>query len=313
MSDDREIPVEATPPETRCGFVAIVGRPNVGKSTLLNHLVRQKISITSRKPQTTRTNVLGIHTEGRVQMIFVDTPGMHTNQAKAINRYMNRMAQAATLDVSVVIFVVERDIWTPEDDAVLDRLRDLSCPVLVAVNKVDKVNDKSTLMPIFAAIASKLPTAEIVPVSALKSQNLHILETEITKRLPASEFIFPEDQVTDKSMRFMAAEIIREKIIRQLGAELPYAVAVEIEEYVDEGGLVTIGAAILAEREGQKRILIGDKGERIKRIGSDARADLEALVDAKVMLKLWVKVMSGWSDSARALRSLGLDDSGFGR
>ena len=294
-------------PDTQCGFIAIVGRPNVGKSTLLNHLVKQKISITSRKPQTTRTNVLGIRTEGEVQMIFVDTPGMHNNQDKAINRYMNRVASSATLDVDLVIFVVERDIWSEEDTIVLERLAASNCPVIVAVNKVDKVDDKSALMPTFAAIAGKIDAAEIIPVSALKEQNLDVLEQEIIKRLPACEHIFPEDQVTDKSMRFMAAEIVREKIIRQLGAELPYQVAVEIEEYSDEGNIVHISAAILTEREGQKRIIIGDKGDRIKKIGIDARKDLESMLDVKVMLKLWVKVMSGWSDSARALRSLGLD------
>lgn len=295
-------------PATQCGFIAIVGRPNVGKSTLLNHLVQQKISITSRKPQTTRTNVLGIRTEGDVQMIFVDTPGMHKNQDKAINRYMNRMASSATLDVDLVIFVVERDIWAEEDNTVLERLTEVKCPVIVAVNKVDRVEDKSSLMPTFAMISEKIDAAEIIPVSALKSQNLDVLEAEIKKRLPACEHIFPEDQVTDKSMRFMAAEIVREKIIRQLGAELPYQVAVEIEEYSDQGDIVFISAAILTEREGQKRIIIGDKGERIKRIGMEARKDLEAMLDVKVMLKLWVKVMSGWSDNARALRSLGLDN-----
>ena len=294
-------------PSTQCGFIAIVGRPNVGKSTLLNHLVKQKISITSRKPQTTRTNVLGIRTDGDVQMIFVDTPGQHNNQDKAINRYMNRVASSAAMDVDLVIFVVERDIWTDEDTIVLERLAASNCPVIVAVNKVDKVDDKSALMPTFAAIAEKIDAAEIIPVSALKGQNLDVLEQEIVKRLPACEHIFPEDQVTDKSMRFMAAEIVREKIIRQLGAELPYQVAVEIEDYADEGDIVHISAAILTEREGQKRIIIGDKGDRIKKIGIDARKDLEAMLDVKVMLKLWVKVMSGWSDSARALRSLGLD------
>jgi GTP-binding protein Era len=303
MSDVSEI----TTPNTQCGFIAIVGRPNVGKSTLLNHLVQQKISITSRKPQTTRTNMLGIRTEGDVQMIFVDTPGMHKNQEKAINRYMNRVASSATMDVDVIVFVVERDIWAEEDNTVLERLASVTCPVIVVVNKIDKVDDKSKLMPIFAAIASKINAAEIIPVSALKEQNLDVLQSEIIKRLPACEHIFPEDQVTDKSMRFMAAEIVREKIIRQLGAELPYQVAVEIEEYSDQGSIVHISAAILTEREGQKRIIIGDKGERIKKIGMDARKDLENMLDVKVMLKLWVKVKTGWADSARALRSLGLD------
>ena len=298
--------INATP-STKCGFIAIVGRPNVGKSTLLNHLIKQKLAITSRKPQTTRTNMLGIRTEGDVQMIFVDTPGIHTGQDRAINRYMNRVASSSIMDVSVVVFVVERDIWTEEDGKVLDYLAEANCPVIVAVNKVDKVEDKSSLMPTFATIAEKINAAEIVPVSALKEQNLDVLENEITARLPACEHIFPEDQVTDKSMRFIAAETVREKIIHQLGAELPYQVAVEIEEYKDSGSIVHISAAILTERDGQKRIIIGDKGDRIKKIGMDARKDLEAMLDTKVMLNLWVKVKSGWSDSARALRSLGLD------
>lgn len=307
MSDEQQENSSLPTPSTQCGFIAIVGRPNVGKSTLLNHLVKQKISITSRKPQTTRTNLLGIRTDGDVQMIFVDTPGMHKSQDKAINRYMNRVASSATMDVDVIIFVVEGGAWTDEDAAVLDRLTSANCPVIVAVNKVDKVEDKSSLMPTFATIASKINAAEIIPISALKEKNLDILVQEIIKRLKPSEHIFPEDQVTDKSMRFMAAEIVREKIIRQLGAELPYDVAVEIEEYSDEGSIVHISAAILTEREGQKRIVIGEKGERIKKIGIDARKDLEIMLDVKVMLKLWVKVKTGWADDTRALRSLGLD------
>lgn len=293
---------------TRCGYVAIVGRPNVGKSTLLNHILGQKISITSRKPQTTRNNVVGIKTEGDIQIMFVDTPGMHLGQQKAINRYMNRAANTAMKDVDVVVFVVDRFIWTEEDEAVAEKLQYASCPIILAVNKVDQVEDKETLLPHLEALSSKLKVAEIVPLSALRNINLDRLEQLIIDRIPEGMHMYPEDQITDRSSRFMAAEIVREKITRQLGDELPYEMAVEIEEFKQEGNLLNIGALILVERDGQKRILIGEKGERIKLIGIEARKDMEKLFDMKIMLKLWVKVKSGWSDDERALRSLGYND-----
>jgi len=296
------------PPSGRCGYVAIVGRPNVGKSTLLNHILGQKISITSRKPQTTRNNVVGIKTEGDVQIMFVDTPGMHLGQQKAINRYMNRAANTAMKDVDVVVFVVDRFIWTEEDEAVAEKLQHASCPIILAVNKVDQIDDKETLLPHLQVLSEKLTFAEIVPLSALRNTNLDRLEKLIVERLPQGQHMYPEDQITDRSSRFMAAEIVREKITRQLGDELPYEMAVEIEEFKQEGGLLNIGALILVERDGQKRILIGDKGDRIKLIGTQARIDMEKLFDMKVMLKLWVKVKSGWSDDDRALRSLGYND-----
>lgn len=293
---------------TRCGYVAIVGRPNVGKSTLLNHILGQKISITSRKPQTTRNNVVGIKTEGGVQIMFVDTPGMHLGQQKAINRYMNRAANTAMKDVDVVVFVVDRFIWTEEDEAVAEKLQHASCPIILAVNKVDQIEDKESLLPHLEALAQKLKVAEIVPLSALRNINLDRLEQLIIERIPEGMHMYPEDQITDRSSRFMAAEIVREKITRQLGDELPYEMAVEIEEFKQEGHLLNISALILVERDGQKRILIGDKGERIKLIGTEARKDMEKLFDMKIMLKLWVKVKSGWSDDERALRSLGYND-----
>lgn len=295
-------------PSTRCGYVAIVGRPNVGKSTLLNHILGQKISITSRKPQTTRNNVVGIKTEGDVQIMFVDTPGMHLGQQKAINRYMNRAANTAMKDVDVVVFVVDRFIWTEEDEAVAEKLQHASCPIILAVNKVDQIEDKESLLPHLEALAQKLNAAEIIPLSALRNVNLDRLEQLIVDRMPEGMHMYPEDQITDRSSRFMAAEIVREKITRQLGDELPYEMAVEIEEFKQEGKLLNISALILVERDGQKRILIGDKGERIKLIGTDARKDMEKLFDMKIMLKLWVKVKSGWSDDERALRSLGYND-----
>jgi len=295
-------------PQTRCGYVAIVGRPNVGKSTLLNHLLGQKISITSRKPQTTRNNVLGIKTEGEVQIIFVDTPGVHLSHAKAINRYMNKAASTAIKDVDLVVFVVDRCAWTDEDEFVAKQLRYLNCPIILAINKVDQIDNKEELLPHLQLLSEQLKVAEIVPISALRGHNLDRLEAEIVERLPEGIHFFPEDQITDRSSRFMAAEIVREKITRQLGAELPYQMAVEIEEFSHEGGILHVSALVLVERKGQKRILIGDKGARIKLIGQEARYDMENMFDTKVMLKLWVKVKSGWSDDERALRSLGYDD-----
>ena len=293
---------------SRCGYVAIVGRPNVGKSTLLNHMLGQKISITSRKPQTTRNAVVGIKTEGEVQIIFVDTPGLHLGQQKAINRYMNRAASTAMKDVDVVVFVVDRFVWNEEDEAVAERLRHVSSPIILAVNKVDQIEEKETLLPHLQTLSEKLQVAEIVPISALRNANLERLEELIVQRLPEGVHMYPEDQITDRSSRFMAAEIVREKITRQLGDELPYEMAVEIEEFKQEGNLLNISALILVEKEGQKRILIGDKGERIKQIGTQARLDMEKLFEMKIMLKLWVKIKSGWSDDERALRSLGYND-----
>lgn len=289
------------------GYIAIVGRPNVGKSTLLNHILKQKISITSRKPQTTRNTVVGIKTEGGVQMVFVDTPGIHTVQERAINRYMNRSASSALEGVDVVVFVVDKSNWTEDDERVLSQVSRVTSPVIIAVNKLDQFDDKKEVLPHLEFVSKKLPSADIVPLSALKEKNLDVLEKLIVSYLPTCEHFYPEDQITDRSLRFLTAETIREKIIRQLGDEVPHQVAVEIEEFYEEGGLVTISAAILVERNGQKRIVIGDKGARIKSIGQQAREDIEKFVDCKVMLNLWVKVKSGWSDDDRALRSLGYD------
>lgn len=297
-----------TDPISRCGYVAIVGRPNVGKSTLLNHILGQKLAITSRKPQTTRHTLLGIKTEGDVQAVYVDTPGIHKENQKALNRYMNKTASAALKDVDVVIFVVDRMRWTEEDAFVLERVRHVKCPVIVAVNKTDRMEDKAELLPQLKWLSEQLPEAEVIPISAQNGVNLDSLEKLVADRLPEGDHFFPEDQLTDRSSRFLAAELVREKIMRQLGAELPYQVTVEIEEFKQQGNVLHIHALILVERDGQKKILIGNAGERIKRIGQDARKDMEALFDSKVMLNLWVKVKSGWSDDERALRSLGYAD-----
>lgn len=295
-------------PDSRCGFVAIVGRPNVGKSTLLNHILGQKLSITSRKPQTTRHQVLGIKTEGPVQAIYVDTPGMHEEEPRAINRYMNKAATSALKDVDVAVFVVDQMAWTTADEMVLEKLSSLKCPVILAVNKVDRIENREALLPHLDMLSRKRDFAEMIPLSALKGMNLEPLEEAVGRFLPQSVHFYPDDQITDRSERFMASEMVREKITRQLGAELPYSVAVEIEEFRKDGKTLHISALILVEREGQKKIMIGDKGERLRRIGQEARADMERLFDSKVMLKLWVKVKRGWADSERALKSLGMND-----
>ncbi len=293
---------------SRSGYVAIVGRPNVGKSTLLNHLLGQKISITSRKPQTTRHQILGVKTENGNQVVYVDTPGLHRDTPKAINRFMNRAATAALRDVDLVVFVVDRTAWTEQDQVVLEYVRRSGLPCLLVVNKVDLLADKGALLPWLQTLAEKADFCEIVPVSALRQHNIEALETQILQRMPVADHYFPEDQLTDRSQRFMAAEIVREKIMRQLGDEIPYAVTVQIEDFAQEEGVLHIAAVIFVERNGQKKILIGEKGARMRSIGTDARRDMETLFDARVMLRLWVKVKSGWSDDERALRSLGYDD-----
>ena len=297
-----------TAENTYCGYVAIVGRPNVGKSTLLNHILGQKLCITSRKPQTTRHTLLGIKTNDNIQMIFVDTPGIHTNQERAINRVMNRSAASVISDVDLVIFVVDRFEWSEADEYVAKYLSNNKVPLIVALNKVDMIEDKKALLPHLEFLSSKVNAVELIPLSALRKTNLAELEEKIKSYIPQKDHLFPEDQITDRSERFLAAEIVREKITRQLGAEVPYQVTVEIEEFRVERKITYIDALILVERDGQKKIIIGTKGERIKKIGEQSRADIESLLDSKVMLRTWVKVRSGWSDDERALRSLGYMD-----
>ncbi len=289
---------------TRCGFVAIVGRPNVGKSTLLNHLLRQKISITSRKPQTTRHRILGIKTLDRSQYVYVDTPGLHKAGKKAMNRIMNNTVVEVLKDVDVVLFLVERLVFNEEDAMVLEHLQRLSVPVILVINKCDLVADKERLLPQIQKLSGKMDFQEIVPVSVLQGHNMEALEECVSRYLPEGPFLFPEDQVTDRSSRFLAAELIREKITRQLGDELPYEAMVEIEQFVREGGVLHIHGLILVEKAGQKQIIIGARGERLKQIGQSAREEMETAFDCKVMLNLWVKVKSGWGDDERALQSL---------
>ena len=292
----------------RSGYLAIVGRPNVGKSTLMNHILGQKISITSRKPQTTRHRILGIKTTEENQVVYVDTPGVHLNAKKAMNRYMNRAATTSLEDVDLILFLVEADTWTEEDDNVLKRLKEVKAPVFLVVNKVDRVKEKEVLLPLLQELSEKMAFASVIPLSALKGSNVEELEREVYQQLPESEMIFPEDYVTDRSSRFLAAEIIREKLMRGLGKELPYATTVEIESFKEEEGMLRIHGLIWVERQSQKRIVIGKGGEKLKEVGKQARLDMQKLFDCKVYLQLWVKVKEGWSDNERILNSLGYKD-----
>ena len=292
--------------ETYCGFIAIVGRPNVGKSTLLNKILGQKISITSRKAQTTRHRIVGIHTEGPYQAVYVDTPGLHIEEKRAINRLMNRAASSAIGDVDLIIFVVDGTHWNEDDEMVLNKLRQANAPVVLAINKIDNVKNKDELLPFINELTAKFNFAEIVPISAQRGNNVHNLQKIVRKSLKKGIHHFPEDYVTDRSQRFMASEIIREKLMRFMGEELPYSVTVEIEQFkLNERGVYEINGLILVERDGQKKMVIGQGGQKIKVIGTEARQDMERLFDNKVHLELWVKVKSGWADDERALRSLG--------
>lgn len=293
--------------ELHCGFVALVGRPNVGKSTLLNRLIGQKVSIVSRKPQTTRHQILGIHQRDDAQIIYVDTPGLHGNARRAMNRYMNRAAATVLADVDVIVFVVEALQWTPDDELVLERLKSVRAPVILAVNKADKVADKARLLPFLAELAEKRDFAEIIPISARRGINLEDVEQAVKQRLPMSPPLFPREQLTDRSERFRAAELVREQLMRHLGQELPYATTVEIEQLEQEGNLYRIAAVIWVERAGQKAIVIGNQGQTLKRVGQDARQQMERIFGHKVYLQLWVKVREGWSNDERALRSLGYE------
>jgi GTPase len=289
---------------SRCGFIAIVGRPNVGKSTLLNHLLEQKISITSRKPQTTRHRITGIKTVGSTQFVYVDTPGLHKEQKKALNRVMNATVLEVLKDVDVVLFVVERMIFNDEDEMVLDALSNINVPVLLLINKCDQIENRERLLPHLERLSRKREFAEIIPIAVLTGHNLETVESCVARYLPEGPFLFAEDQVTDRSSRFLAAELIREKITRQLGDELPYEVTVEIEKFAQDGNVLHIHGLILVDKAGQKQIIIGKEGDRLKSIGKAARLDMERAFDSKVMLHLWVKVKSGWADDERALQSL---------
>lgn len=294
---------------SRCGFAALVGRPNVGKSTLLNALVGAHLSIVSPKPQTTRHRILGIATRPAGQILYVDTPGLHRGARRALNHSLNRAARAAIADVDVAVQVAEAGRWTDEDSSVHAALAEHARPRLLAVNKIDRQKDKRALLPYVAAVVERHPFDAVFYVSALRNEGMAELEFAILERLPAREPLYAEDELTDRSERFLAAELVREQLMLRLAQELPYATTVEIEQFVErEDGMAEIHAAIWVEREGQKAIVIGEGGAMLKVVGSAARRGMERLFARRVHLRLWVKVREGWSDDASALRRLGLTD-----
>ncbi|MDR3055603.1 MAG: GTPase Era [Zoogloeaceae bacterium] len=288
------------------GYIAIVGRPNVGKSTLLNRLVGEKISIVSRKAQTTRHRIMGILTRPHAQYVFVDTPGFQTRFSNALNRAMNRGVTQTLTDVDVVFFVIEAGRFDARDEAVL-RLIPAETPMILVVNKTDQVKDKAGLLPFLAQVAQKRDFAAVVPISASKGKQTDDLLKAARDYLPHEELLFPEDELTDKNERFLASEYIREKLFRLLGDELPYAITVEIEKFEVEGKLRRVYAAVVVDKDSHKAMVIGKGGDTLKRVASEARQDMERLFDGKVYLEIWVKVKSGWADDERLLKSLGYE------
>jgi GTP-binding protein Era len=292
----------------RCGLVAIVGRPNVGKSTLLNRLLGQKLSITSRRPQTTRYAILGIKTKGHDQAVYIDTPGLHGGEGRLLNRALNRAARHTIDEAQVLIFLIEALRWTEQDRYVLTRIEDRHRPVILAINKVDRVADKRLLLPFLDRIRGLMGFAEVIPISSTKGDNITVLEDAVLRLLPEGNPLFPADQLTDRSERFFAAELIREKLLRRLGAEVPHRLSVVIDEFECTQGLDRISATIWVEQDGQRRIVIGHGGAVLKRVGEAARRDMERMFGRKVFLRTWVKVKEQWSDDVRALQKLGLCD-----
>jgi GTPase len=295
-------------PDYRCGFAAIVGRPNVGKSTLLNAVLGQKVSIVSPKPQTTRHRILGILTRPKFQLIFVDTPGLHAGGNRAMNRHMNRAALASLQDADVNVMVAEALRWTEEDQRVLDELVKQGRPIALVLNKVDKVFPKERLLPFLDELNRRATFVEIIPASALKGNQIDTLPDTIAKYVPQSPPHFPPDQVTDRSVTFQAAEIVREKLTLRLRQELPYGLTVTIEQFKEEDGRLLVNAVIWVERSGQKAIVIGHGGEQLKEVGRSARLEMSDRFGQSVHLELWVKVKENWSDSENALRQLGYEN-----
>lgn len=291
----------------KSGYAALVGRPNVGKSTLLNALLGEKLSITTPKPQTTRWQILGIKVVDHTQIIFVDTPGINREQKRAMNRHLNRIATATMQDADVIVFMVDATSWRAEDDLVLDKLKHSDKPVILVINKIDLMPDRRHLLPVIEKLKEKFNFQDIVPISALDDDNLSALEETIAGLMPEGPQLYPEDQITDKSLRFQVAEVIREKLINATEEEIPYAMTVEVEEFTQEGELTKIGAVIWVERQGQKGIVIGKKGALLKKVGTAARRELERLIGTKVFLRLWVKVKDNWTDDDKAMRSLGYE------
>ena len=289
------------------GFVAVIGRPNVGKSTLINELIGQKLSITSHKPQTTRHRIHAIDNQTNYQMIFVDTPGIHIGNKKAINSYMNKTASASLLEVDMILWLVEVLKWTKEDQRVMEHLLKTKVPIILCVNKIDNLNTKDEILPYLENLGDKFQANEIFPLSAFNKNHTSDLRKLILKYLPQQKALFDSDYVTDRPQRFVVAEFIREKLMRNLSNELPYDLTVEIEKFDLDGKMYRITARIFVEKPSQKSIVIGDKGKMLKQIGEESRISIEGFLEKKVFLELWVKVRQGWSDDKRALASLGYD------
>ena len=289
------------------GFIAVVGRPNVGKSTLINELIGQKLSITSHKPQTTRHRIHAIDTQTNYQMIFVDTPGIHIGNKKAINSYMNKTASSSLSEVDMILWLVEALKWTKEDERVMEHLTKIKVPIILCVNKIDNLNTKDEILPYLENLGEKFQANEVFPLSAFKKNHTNGLRKLILKHLPQQEALFESDYVTDRSQRFVVAEFIREKLMRNLSNELPYDLTVEIEKFDLDGQMYRIAARIFVEKPSQKSIVIGDKGKMLKQIGEESRISIEGYLESKVFLELWVKVRQGWSNNKRALASLGYD------
>lgn len=290
---------------TVCGFVGIVGRPNVGKSTLQNTLIGKKVSITAAKPQTTRDQILGVKTLNETQYIYVDTPGFHRHTGKALNKHLNRVVLQALEGLDVVLFVIDVRYWTAEDDMLLDRLTTSTVPIILVINKIDLLPHREKLFSLIEKLKQRRDFAAFVPVSALKEKHIDLLETEIKKYLPQAPHAFSSDALSDKTPIFFSAEVIREKLTRLLTAELPYAISVKIEKYEEKEKLLHIAAVIYVEREGQKAIVIGQKGENLKKIGKLARTELERRLGKKIFLELWVKIKKNWSDDKKGLEMMG--------
>ncbi len=291
-----------------CGYIALVGRPNVGKSTLLNQLIGQKLSITSKKPQTTRHRILGINTDGRYQFIFVDTPGVQQTHKNAMNRMMNKAARFAIFDVDIICFVIEGLQFKEEDEAVLAEIKKTKTPVILVINKVDTIEHKDSLLSHIAKLSQLHEFKAVVPLSAKKKQNIEPLENTLKELLPESPHFYYDDQVTDRSTRFVISEFIREKVFRLSGQELPYATSVVIDSMKTEPTICRIHATIFVERESHKRMIIGKGGAKLKEIGMEARKSIEVMLEKKVFLSLWIKIRQGWSDDDRVLNELGYDE-----
>ena len=291
----------------RCGLVAVIGRPNVGKSTLINAVMGRKVSIVTAKPQTTRHRILAVHTGPDAQIIFVDTPGLHRKAGKAMNRLMNRTAANALADADVILFVTDATHWMPEDDDVLKRFRNIQAPVVAVLNKVDKVHPKEHLLNTIGLMSARHDFAEIIPVSALKQDNLDHLMKVLPSFLPESPPLFPEDMHTDRSKEFHAAEVVREKLTLMLHQELPYGLTVQVERFLDEESGITINAIIWVERDSQKGIVVGKNGSVLKKVGRAARLELKDQLERNVHLELWVKVKSNWADNEADLMNLGYE------